>query len=503
VKLAPRTALLVDCGAVAVIAAAVYALHGFDDHLDRDLALFVYGGDRVAHGVPPYVGSFNTVGPLADVVPGIGIGLGHLVGVGPVLSSRILFWLLSAACCVLVQLLGRQITGTRTGGFLAAALFLPFGAFLVLATGGPREKTLMVLLLVAGLLALCRRRWLAAGVLTGLATLTWQPALLPMLAAALAAAVLSPAPWRAGIRYLVGGLGTALLAAAAFALAGALHRALDGFVVANLLWVHQPSAFGAPVSTWHLLWHGYHATLFVALLGPVVLLVAARHRRPPVVLTAAAGLVAVAWTAGVINGGPDLFVVLPFGAVGTALLVQAVVSRVRVGAPAAASVLVAAVCAAAVLGAGVTAVRTRHNALSVQAADVHAVLNSVPPTAAVATLDAPQPLVLTGRTNPTPYLILDTGEIGYLDHKVPGGTTGFLQSMVRSDTALVAVGRGPDQRLIARILSSGYLPAGHGPGWEWWVARGLGARARQRVHSANLRVLHAHRFGCGERPCPA
>lgn len=484
---------LVEATAVGLVAAVVYALHGFHAHLDRDLGIFVYGAERVAHGVPPYVGSFNTVGPLADAVPGVAVAVGRLVGVGPVVSSRALFWLLSAACVALVHLLGRRVTGSRTGGLLAAAVFLPFGSFLSLATDGPREKTLMVLFLVAALHELCRRRWISAGVLTALATLTWQPVLFPLAAAAIAAAAMSGTRLRASVRYLAGGVVVAALAAGAFALAGALPRALLGFLVANALWVHQPSALSDPAGTWALLWHGYHLSLLAALLGPVVLVVAAvLRRRPPLVLTAAGAVGAVGWTATAVNGGPDLFVVLPFGAVGTAVLLHALVVRVRARVPRAGTVLVVAACTALVASAAATAVTTRSNGLPTQAQDVRAVLASLPQGSSLTTIDAPQPLALTGRTNPGPFLILDSGETGYLDHRVPGGTVGYLTSLVGRGDALLALGGGPQHRLITQVVRSRYRLAAVGPGWDWYVARRLGPAAALRVHHANHRALAGH-----------
>lgn len=485
-----RRGLRTDAVAVGVLAAAVYALHGFQGRLDRDLGLFVYGGERVAHGTPPYVANFNTVGPLADVIPGIATAAGHLVGVGPVLAPRLLDWLLSAACVALLYVLGRQVTGSRTAGFLAAALFLPFGSFINLATGGPREKTAMVLFVIAALIVLGRRRFLAAGVLTGLATLTWQPALLPLVAAAGAAALLAPRRVRAALLFLAGGAATAAVAAAAFALAGALPRALEAFVVANVLWVHQPSALSRPGPTAHLLWHGYGVSLVIALLGPVVLVVAALRRRTSEVASLAAGaVVAVGWTAAVVNGAPDLFVVLPFGALGTAVLAHALSGRVGRRSPRAGRALTAAVVAVAVLGAAATAVVTRENRLLLQVRDVRAVLRSLPPASGLTAIDAPEPLALSGRVNPTPFLILDSGEIGYLDHHVPGGWIGYLQRLLHRDTPLLALGHGPHLRLIGQLVRRDYLPAGAGPGWHWYVARSLGVSAARRVHAANARAL--------------
>lgn len=481
---------LLDAVGVGLVAAAVYALHGFQGRLDRDLGVFVYGGERVAHGTPPYVANFNTVGPLADLIPGIATAAGRLVGIGPVLAPRLLDWVLAAACCALLTVLGREVTGSRVTGILAAALFLPFGSFLNLATDGPREKTAMVLFVIAALILLERRRLLLAGVATGLATLTWQPALLPLVAAAGGAALLGPRRLRGLALFVAGGAATAAVAAAAFAAVGALPRAFEAFVVANVLWVHQPSAFGRPRGTWDLLWHGYGPMLAVAVVGPVVLLVLALRRRTVrFAPLAAGGVVAVGWTAAVVNGAPDLFVVLPFGALGTAILIGGAAARLAGRSRPVALILVTSVAAVSVVGAGAEAVLTREHRLVVQVRDVRAVLRSVPKGSALAAIDAPEPMALSDRVDPTPFLILDPGEVGYLDHRTPGGLVGYLQRLLSRNTPLLAVGRGPDRTLISGLVHEDYRHAGAGPGWHWFVARSLGAAAARRVRAANLRVV--------------
>ncbi|MGA8247115.1 MAG: hypothetical protein WB797_09430, partial [Nocardioides sp.] len=162
---------------VGLVALVVYALHGYQGIVDRDLGVFLYGGEHVAQGVPPYVAIFNSVGPLADAVPGLAIWVGHFAGVDPLLSARLLFTLLSALCCSLLCVLARDTFGSRAAGFVAPAVFLTFERFLDLASDGPREKTTMLVFLLASLILVGRRRWLAAGACTALATLTWQPAL--------------------------------------------------------------------------------------------------------------------------------------------------------------------------------------------------------------------------------------------------------------------------------------------------------------------------------------
>ena len=145
-------AAVVDAVVVGVVAAIVGALHGFDGRLIPDVGVFTYGGERFSHGVLPYLGVFNTVGPLADAVPGAAIALGRHLGVAPISAERHAFWLLSVACCVLVAAFGRQVSGRRSVGLLAAAILMTFDDFTHLATDGPREKTVMVLFLLAALL---------------------------------------------------------------------------------------------------------------------------------------------------------------------------------------------------------------------------------------------------------------------------------------------------------------------------------------------------------------
>jgi hypothetical protein len=227
---------LLDPLLVGLVALVVYALHGFQGGMSRDLGVFTYGGEQLQHGTPPYVGIFNSVGPLADAIPGLAIWLGHLMGVAPVPSARLLFTVLSAVCCALLCVLARDAFGSRAAGLLAPAVFLTFERFIQLASSGPREKTAMVVFLLAGLILSGRRRWAAAGVCTALATLTWQPALLVAVAAVVVAVLVGgERRMRALTRFALGGAATTVVFVAWFALEGALHQAFAGFVLVNLL----------------------------------------------------------------------------------------------------------------------------------------------------------------------------------------------------------------------------------------------------------------------------
>ena len=289
-------ASVLDPVLVGLVSLVVYALHGFDGPLTHDLGLFVYGGEQVARGVPPYVEVFNTVGPLADAVPGLAIRLGGLVGLDPVLSARLFFLVLSALCCALVSVLARDTFGSRPAGLLAPAVFLTFECFIELASSGPREKTTMLVFLLLSLILTGRRRWFGAGVCAALATLTWQPAIAVAVAAvAVAAVTAGPGRARALVRFVTGGLVPTVLAALYFLQAGAARAAVDGFFVVNLRYTTQPNIFDTLVL--RQFWRDYHASLAVVVVGLVTLLVLAGRAVPYVVLSAEAPST-VAWRLG-------------------------------------------------------------------------------------------------------------------------------------------------------------------------------------------------------------
>lgn len=471
---------------VGLAAAAAYTAHGFDGRLTHDLGVFTYGGIQVADGIPPYVGIFNSVGPLADLLPGAAIWAGRHVGLDAVLAARLLFTVLAAACCALVHALAREVLRSRAGGLVAVVTFLAFREFLVLASDGPREKTTMVLFLLCALLLVVRRRWLGAGACTALATLAWQPVLAVAVVAAAIGIATGPRPVRAAGAYVAGGVVPTAAVAAYFAAHGDLGRAVDGFLVVNLD-TEQPSVVGEPRQTWHLLWQGYHLSLWLALAGLVaVVVVAAARRTVPLAVVAGGALAGAAWTTYAVNGAPDLFVLLPFSAVGVA---AAVVTLAEALGPRAGSVLIGVVTAACVVLAVVEGVQTHTDGLLRERADVRAVLAAAPPGATVLSLDAPEVLALSGRSNPSPYQLFNAGMRTYLDSALPGGLPAFAAGIAAEHPTLIASRTRGLPGWARPALHAAYRCAGRGPDWTWWIARSAGRAAADAVIAAN-RVAH-------------
>lgn len=489
---------------VGLVAFVVYALHGYDGVLDRDLGVFTYGGMHVEQGTPPYVGIFNSVGPLADAVPGLAMWLGHFVGADPILAARVLFTGLSALCCALLCVLAQDTLGSRAAGFIAPAVFLTFEDFLHLASNGPREKTTMVVFLILCLILLGRRRWALAGACAALATLTWQPVLAVTVGALVAATLLDQQDRRRTIllRFTLGGLVPSLATVCYFLGAGALRRALDGFIVINVEYTHQPSVIDDPHAIWVILSRGYDLTLPLIIGGLVALLVIGARavsyaRRPTVspaarrlVVCAAGGLAGTVWTILVVNGAPDLFVLLPFAALGLAGTAVLLLGQLPRRLALTGAVLV--VCAG-VVAAGAESVTTRSDVLLLQRADVNAVLATRPADATIVSLSAPEVLALSGRDSPVPYQLMTDSQVRYLEATYPGGLRGFLHTLEALRPTFVVVGRSFRDHWADGWLQTDYRRVGGGAGWTWYLTRSAGHEAVVRARAVHREVRAAYR----------
>jgi hypothetical protein len=488
-RLSPAVLDPVVAGFVALL---VYALPGFQASLGRDPATFIYGGQRFTEGIPPYRGIFNSVGPIGDMVAGVGIGLGRLLGLDDVTGARLVYLLLSAACVAALSVLARAAFRSRAAGVLAPVVFLTFAGFAELATAGPREKTVMVLCLEVALLLLLRGRWFGAGVLTALAVLTWQPAILPLVAAAGVAILTSDAPrLRAVTAYVGGGLVPTAVLVVYFAAKGALEPAWWGYVRVNVGYTTQPSI----LDSWRLLVNDYRWSLAVAVLGGALsialgarALVRARRvggfrdvDRALLVLGTGA-LVSVLWSCYAINGGGDLFVVLPFAALGVAAALVELGSRLR---PTAARRLFGTVAVVAVLASCVAAVVGRDNGLPAERRNVTRMMAALPPGSSLLSFYAPQVPVLAHRRNPDPWQLSNGAISAFLDDHLPGGLAGYADRISRSRPTVIVVGRHATVDWLRPVLDREYAQVGHGHQWTWYASRSLGHRTLHHLRQVS------------------
>jgi hypothetical protein len=481
---------------VVLLAAAVFLVRGFEGGLTRDLAVYAYGAQQTLEGVPPYVAILTRAGPLGQLIPAIGAWGADLVGADELLGMRVVMMLASVACVWVVYCLGRDALRSRGAGLVAAVSILAFDGFALLATTGPREKTAMVLFLACCLWALTHRRWAWAGVALALATLTWQPAFFVGLAAALVAIGSLTGRrtlLRAVLAFVVGGLVPTALCVLGFTLAGALDEFLEGFLVIHAEYTHQ----GGLLNYWGWagtldLEDGFGASMWLLGIGLAASIVGAVLRLPTiarrqktadvaVVASGAATLAGLAWSFRAFNGWADALVLLPMAALGIGLVARTITKRM----PRPARIAVIGVVATTlVASATVSAVQERSDTLIAQREGTERILDAAPADATIWAVGAPQALVLADRTNPSRYQMFGNGLADYTDATYPGGLAGYAEAIERARPTFITINGLRRYDWLEPMLRRDYRPAGHSPGWHWWVRRDLGEDAVRQIQEA-------------------
>ena len=273
---------------------------------------------------------------------------------------------------------------------------------------------------------------------------------------------------------------------------------MDGFLLINLTHTSEPSPVTHVDQTREILSGGYGWSLVLVLLGLATVLacLAPPVRRRLGVGTGFAavglgGVAALAWSLYALNGAADLFVVLPFAAIGDATLVLAVL-RPWVDSSTLLSwrqSIPATLVTLALLGASAAqAMSQRDDRLEQQQASAAAVLGVVPSDVTILSLSAPQALVLTGRANPSRFQLFTIGFGNYVDDVWPGGIEGYADWFRSTKPELVAVDAKFEKGVLEDVLQDGYVRVGGAPTWLWYASVDLPPEQLQALRSALSRV---------------
>jgi hypothetical protein len=478
---------------VAAVSLLTYALHGVDGMLTRDLAVYSYAGQQVAEGVPPYLGILNRAGPLAHVLPAGGVGVARIGGWDELLVMRLEFMAFAVATVCAVYYCARALFKSRIAGVVSAVTFLSFSGFIEYASNGPREKTPMTLFIVGALWAAATRRWFTAGLCVSLATLCLQIAFVTSFTAVVVVAMVVSSGERlqALARIALGGCVPVVVLGAWFALAGTWRESVDAFWLINARYTVADPLLPRLEQEWLELQEAYGVSL-VFLVGGLAALAALsigacspRVRRDhPWVLTiagyAVAALVGLAWNLREYDDWPDLFPLLPLAAIGIGGLFVSLTHRWSATSAVTAGVAWALVVTAIAVHDSVT---TRDYRLVEQRASVAAVLDLLPPQAAITSLEAPQALVLTGRRNPTRHQMFSKGLDDYLNDTWPGGIDGFRRDVVVAAPDLIVM-RDPTTETWRASISPEYVYIGSAPDWYWFARATLGDQTLSDLRDA-------------------
>lgn len=481
-----------------IAALAVYALHGFQSGLSRDSAFYVYAGQEVAAGAAPYVEQMNRAGPLAHLLPGLGVLLAGWLDIGDVYGIRVVYWVISALGTALVYRVGAAAFTSRNAGHVSAAAMLSFLGFAAFATSGPQSKTPIVLFLAWALLLLIQRRWLTAGIVTALATLTWQPVLFAIAPGALLACLFALGGGRerlaALLRYAIGGLLTLLAVSAYFLAMRALPEFLDGFLLANIQYTEQGGIAGDAGEAWSLVLEGYRWSSWVLVIGMVLLVLAGlfalipRHQardrwvRQSTLVLLATLIGGSLWSYRAFNGWADAFVVLPLAALGFGALMGQL-SRGWAAVPATLMTLVCVV--ASVAATSWSMWDTRSEVILDQELATEAVFSRLPADATAVTSQAPHALALSGVRNISRYQLFTNGMDAYIDANWDGGLEGYAEWIVEQNPTVLTVNGDGMPTWFADVVKPEFDYVGRAPGFFVYVNTSVDADTRAAI-SAEL-----------------
>ncbi len=460
---------------VLALAVIVYGLYGFDDILLRDYSIYLYSGQRMAEGIPPYVSVFDHKGPLSPMLAGLGAAFSGLFNLDDVYTVRAVFFAAGCLAVVAVYLLGESVFRSRAAGFFAALALLGCYGFAQPVASGPEPKTPMVLFEALSLLFMVQKRWFWAGLFGSLAFLIWQPmAIFPFVAFLLAVARPREERYGAALRVSAGIATPLLVTLAYFYYHGATGDFLQGFVLFNF----QHLLRGETPIVYHLVVAAYNIVVpYSTMLAPITIglltIVVLYFRRPyqyrfaPILLSFPAPIL---WSLDDFQLADDFYVFLPYAAIGFGAFLALAIRRARN------PLVPAAVLSAILLGIALantldvvsssSAQRLKGTTtdLNDQREGAAAVEARFGEDAKLASINSPQLMVLLEKENPNPYLWITAGVDRKIEATIPGGFEGWLQGLEEYDPdAITFFGDGQS------LLPSHHLTEEHSEQLDSWL----------------------------------
>ena len=444
---------------VLALAAFTYSLYGFDGVLLRDYSIYLYSGQRMAEGVPPYLSIFDHKGPLSPMLAGLGVMVSKQLAWDDIYTVRLLFFAIGCLTVLAVYLLANSLFRSEVAGLFAALTFLGFYGFAYQAASGPEPKTPMVLFEALSLLFTSQKRWFWAGFFGSLAFLVWQPMAIFALVTFMLAVMRPKEERYSAVLRALGGIMVPLVAFVAyFYYQGALDNFINGVVLFNALYLTRGQYTASPLilrmlsnpslltSTITEIGSAY-GTMMVPIILGLIMIVRLYFLRPyqyrfaPILLSFPAPFL---WGLLDFQLNQDFYVYLPYAAVGfgalLAFVIQhtenprllaALLSAVLIGVALATTFdAVNASAAYTVLGTKIDLSQQREGALKIE--------DRLGEDAKIASINSPQVLVLLHRENPNPYLFITAGIDRYIEAKEPGGFEGWLRELEAYDPDAIA-----------------------------------------------------------------
>lgn len=491
--------------AVMVVAAFLFTRFDLYGKLTRDSAIYIYGGQRLTHGSPPYVSMMDPKGPISSFLCGAGVAVARLFGRDDLLVIRAEFCALAVVGVLGIFLLVLELTRSIIAGVVGAVVFMAFRTFAFYAWVGPEGHMPAIVFMIFALWLTVRRNWYLAGVAASLAFLTWQPMFAYPVIALVCALVWSPGRRiRAGAWNVAGGATPFLVLVVYYAIDGHLKQFFDGLFVYPLTGVvRPPDTVGRRLAFfWRDISNIYQLAAILYWVGLALVVAAAvltvvRNRdgwrsallRPMVLLFAVTLLFNLAYVMYDYIGYPHSWPMLPYVSVGFGVAIGALVARIPAERVrwATASLTAAAAALAVVCAVDYSSQPPPTYDLHAQEAASCAIKRSLVPGTPLWSTDLPNPLVLLHRRQPDDFPYVGGGlDVWKVDH-TKGGFEGWMNQITESRASIVIVDGWVSGKykhpMFEWLFEHGYKRGYIGP-WRVFVTKD----ARERMTALSLEL---------------
>jgi hypothetical protein len=326
---------------------------------------------------------------------------------------------------------------------------------------GPSGKISLVLFETLSLLFMVRKGWFLAGACGSLAFLAWQPAAIyALVAAILAFAQSKPGKERTtNLIRAVSGAALPLIAVSLYFLSeNAFYKFIDGTILFNIYHLERdPSSIlshlAAPIAAIFRSYTIMAIPIFLSFLAMLLIYVwrlklrggniprlICEDKFAPFLLSFPAPLI---WSVFDFQGCPDLYIFLPYFAIGFAwLLYLAFHQLMEVGQmkPSAQKWSFISLCAILIATAAAHYKITSERGLREQRRWASEVQSRFGSDLKLVSIGVPEILVLLHRTNPNPYVFIINGIENHINANRSDGFDGWLKELENYNPQVIAVG---------------------------------------------------------------
>ncbi|MCK5505030.1 MAG: hypothetical protein KAJ10_07690, partial [Thermodesulfovibrionia bacterium] len=447
---------------VFVTTAIVFSQYGFEGALRRDNAIYIYSGQQMANGIPPYVSMFDHKGPLTPMISGVGVMIAAFLNFDDILTVRIIFFMFACLTVVGLYLLGSTLFESRWIGILAAFTFIGFWGFGKHAVSGPQAKTPMVFFEVLALLLTANRKWFWAAFCGSLSFLTWQPmAIYPIVTIILAIAQSKRGHERTinVIRAISGALTPIVMVSIYFLYKNAFYELIDGAILFNIVHLERSSAlpYSNIIKPLVFAYRGYTLMFGPIVLGLLTVCVMYVWRlklyersisnllsKDPFAIFLLSFPAPVIWSLLDFQGYTDFFVFLPYAAIGFGWLLYLLLDSRLVSAvfrPGLVNIFFLVICAILVGSAAMNYRMTSKTGLKQQRQWADQLKSQLGKESKFLSIGRPSILALLHMTNPNRYLFIVYGIDNHIHANTPGGFYGWLKGLEKYNPSMIALGK--------------------------------------------------------------